>query len=73
MGSTMREYRCQTCENTDKECPGHFGHVELAKPVFHIGFMRTIIRVFRSVCVHCSRLKMDKVRVAPVTASHLIF
>lgn len=21
------------------ECPGHFGYIELAKPVFHVGMM----------------------------------
>ena len=24
------------------ECPGHFGHLELAKPMFHIGFLKTV-------------------------------
>ena len=25
------------CDENMSECPGHFGHIELAKPVFHIG------------------------------------
>ncbi len=38
------------------ECPGHFGHIELAKPCLHIGFMPTILKVLRCVCFHCSSL-----------------
>lgn len=38
------------------ECPGHFGHLELAKPVFHIGFLNKTIKVLRCVCFYCSKL-----------------
>ena len=37
LGSIDRAYRCATCEEGMHECPGHFGHIELAVPVFHIG------------------------------------
>ena len=37
LGSIDRAYRCATCEEGMAECPGHFGHIELAVPVFHIG------------------------------------
>ena len=39
-GSVDRASRCQTCAGNMTECPGHFGHIELAKPVFHIGNSR---------------------------------
>ena len=31
---------CQTCEKRIDECVGHFGHISLALPVFHGGFLR---------------------------------
>lgn len=37
LGTTDRGYRCATCEESMADCPGHFGHIELAVPVFHIG------------------------------------
>jgi len=37
MGTIDRNYKCQTCGEGMAECPGHFGHIELAKPVYHIG------------------------------------
>ncbi|KAF8793197.1 DNA-directed RNA polymerase II subunit RPB1 like protein [Argiope bruennichi] len=35
--------RCQTCAGNMATCPGHFGHIELAKPVFHVGFLKKIL------------------------------
>eukprot|EP00061_Rhincodon_typus_P018568 g47789.t1 len=41
------------------ECPGHFGHIELAKPVFHVGFLTKTMKVLRCVCFFCSKLLVD--------------
>eukprot|EP00029_Vermamoeba_vermiformis_P000981 TRINITY_DN1114_c0_g1_i1.p1 TRINITY_DN1114_c0_g1~~TRINITY_DN1114_c0_g1_i1.p1 ORF type:complete len:1749 (-),score=528.73 TRINITY_DN1114_c0_g1_i1:193-5355(-) len=56
MGTIAREYRCLTCEGDSNECPGHFGHIELVKPMFHIGFLPTVLKVLRCVCFSCSKL-----------------
>lgn len=37
LGSIDRAYRCGSCGENMTECPGHFGHIELAVPVFHVG------------------------------------
>ena len=29
---------CTTCGLNSLKCPGHFGHTELAEPVFHFGY-----------------------------------
>eukprot|EP00096_Caligus_rogercresseyi_P015669 TRINITY_DN813_c1_g1_i1.p1 TRINITY_DN813_c1_g1~~TRINITY_DN813_c1_g1_i1.p1 ORF type:complete len:1950 (-),score=566.84 TRINITY_DN813_c1_g1_i1:630-6479(-) len=55
-GVIDRSSRCQTCAGTMTECPGHFGHLELAKPVFHPGFLTKTIKVLRCVCFYCSKL-----------------
>ncbi|XP_055852491.1 DNA-directed RNA polymerase II subunit RPB1-like [Episyrphus balteatus] len=55
-GAIDRNSRCMTCTNDLIGCPGHFGHLELAKPVFHIGFMMKTIKILRCICFHCSRL-----------------
>jgi DNA-directed RNA polymerase beta' subunit len=34
MGVCDRNKKCKTCELTNTFCPGHYGHIELAKPVF---------------------------------------
>ena len=32
--------RCKTCGNKVDECPGHFGHIDLAMPVIHVGLVK---------------------------------
>lgn len=51
---------CATCENRAELCPGHFGHIELALPVYNIQFIDTIIKVLRCVCFRCSNLLVNK-------------
>ena len=36
--------------------PGYFGHVELAKPVFYIQYLNTLIKILRCVCIKCGKL-----------------
>ncbi|XP_076336415.1 RNA polymerase II subunit RpII215 [Tachypleus tridentatus] len=55
-GVIDRHSRCQTCAGNMTECPGHFGHIELAKPVFHVGFLTKTIKTLRCVCFYCSKL-----------------
>nr|CAI5868811.1 unnamed protein product [Callosobruchus analis] len=55
-GVIDRNSRCQTCAGNMTECPGHFGHIDLAKPVFHIGFITKTIKILRCVCFFCSKL-----------------
>ena len=55
-GVVDRQSRCQTCTGNMTECPGHFGHIELAKPVFHCGFLNRTVKLLRCVCYYCSKL-----------------
>ena len=36
--------------------PGYFGHLELARPVFYIQYLNTIIKILRCTCIKCSKL-----------------
>ncbi|KAG7904960.1 hypothetical protein KL907_003176 [Ogataea polymorpha] len=60
LGSIDRNFRCQTCSEDMQECPGHFGHIELAKPVFHIGFVSRIKKVCECVCMNCGKILLDE-------------
>eukprot|EP00842_Homolaphlyctis_polyrhiza_P004411 jgi/Hompol1/4971/HPOL_004068-RA len=59
LGTIDRNYKCQTCGENMTDCPGHFGHIELAKPVFHQGFLKIIKKVLECVCHYCGKLKVD--------------
>ncbi len=52
--------RCKTCGEKLKECMGHFGYIELARPVMHILFTKTILDFLRSTCKDCGRLLEDE-------------
>ncbi|KAF1745139.1 hypothetical protein MXB_4093 [Myxobolus squamalis] len=59
-GSVDRFSRCLTCAGDMNTCAGHFAHIELAKCVFHIGFLPFIMKTLRCVCFFCSRILIDK-------------
>ena len=42
------------------QTPGYFGHIELARPVFYIQYLNTIIKILRSICFKCSKLRICK-------------
>tara|TARA_B100000963_G_scaffold362043_1_gene402516 strand:- start:5630 stop:10126 length:4497 start_codon:yes stop_codon:yes gene_type:complete len=44
------------------ETPGYFGHIELAKPVYYIQYLNTLIKILRCVCIKCSKLKISKTK-----------
>uniref|UniRef100_A0A8R7ULY4 DNA-directed RNA polymerase II subunit RPB1 n=1 Tax=Triticum urartu TaxID=4572 RepID=A0A8R7ULY4_TRIUA len=60
LGTIDRRTKCETCMAGMAECPGHFGHLELAKPMFHIGFIKTVLSIMRCVCFNCSKILADE-------------
>ena len=50
--------RCRTCGNRVGNCPGHFGHIELARPIMHAGYAKVIHKVLRSICRECNRINL---------------
>jgi DNA-directed RNA polymerase II subunit RPB1 len=42
------------------QTPGYFGHIELARPIFYIQYLNTIIKILRCICFKCSKLLIDK-------------
>ena len=39
------------------ECPGHFGVIKLAEPVYHHGFLNRVKKVLETVCHNCGKIK----------------
>ncbi|KAG5497108.1 hypothetical protein GH5_01639 [Leishmania sp. Ghana 2012 LV757] len=59
MGTTDFEYSCETCGLKHPECPGHFGYVELAEPIFNINVFDVVLIALKCVCKYCGALLMD--------------
>jgi len=51
--------RCKTCGNRVGNCPGHFGHIELARPIMHEGYAKVIHKVLRAICRDCNRILLS--------------
>ena len=51
---------CRTDGYTYIDTPGYFGHIELARPVFHIQHLKEIMKIMKCVCFKCSRLLLNK-------------
>ena len=60
MGVTDTGKTCKTCGQKNIDCPGHFGHIKLAKPMYHYHFLGTLIKTLKCVCFRCSKLLVDK-------------
>ncbi|XP_055335459.1 DNA-directed RNA polymerase III subunit RPC1-like [Paramacrobiotus metropolitanus] len=56
MGVNLRAKKCGTCGKQMAECPGHFGHLQLYYPLFHMGYFKNVFQIMQSVCQSCSRV-----------------
>ncbi|MFH1257308.1 MAG: DNA-directed RNA polymerase subunit A' [Candidatus Micrarchaeota archaeon] len=59
--------KCKTCGGRMKSCSGHFGHIELVRPVIHVGFAKMVYQLLKATCSRCGKLlleidSLDKVR-----------
>jgi DNA-directed RNA polymerase subunit A' len=59
LGVIEPNLRCRTCGGRVNECPGHFGIIELAMPVIHVGYAKEIKRLLQSTCRACGRMLPD--------------
>ena len=61
LGTIDRNFKCNTCEENMTECPGHFGVIKLATPVYHYGFMTKVKKILETVCHNCGKIKATDV------------
>tara|TARA_Y100000034_G_scaffold77147_1_gene92684 strand:+ start:4132 stop:7584 length:3453 start_codon:yes stop_codon:yes gene_type:complete len=60
LGAIDPGVRCRTCGGRLKECLGHPGVIELARPVLHIKYLQIIDLVLRSTCEACGKVLLDE-------------
>ena len=66
MGTCDRRFRCSTCRHDVIKCPGHYGHMNLAWPMYHPGMIGTVLKTLRCVCFFCSKLLVRQSSVVGV-------
>ncbi len=57
---------CKTCGSKLKECVGHYGYIEFARPILHIRFIDVITTLLKCTCRDCSRVLIPKQKIASV-------
>eukprot|EP00850_Spirogloea_muscicola_P020239 SM000210S06753 [mRNA] locus=s210:232591:242196:- [translate_table: standard] len=61
LGTSDKRGECATCHGKLTDCPGHFGYIRLALPVYHIGYFKNVISIMQCICKTCSRLLLPEV------------
>ncbi|XP_019885205.1 DNA-directed RNA polymerase III subunit RPC1 isoform X2 [Camponotus floridanus] len=56
MGVSSNGTECTTCGKILQDCVGHFGYIDLALPIFHVGHFRSIIQILQMICKNCSHI-----------------
>ena len=60
MGVTDNHLEGSTCGLGTNYCVGHFGHMKLEEKVYHMGYLDTVTKILRCVCIRCSKLLVYK-------------
>ena len=53
LGITSRKGVCKTCNKTWKDCPGHWGYLDLGVSLYHPGWADIIYRTLKMYCLSC--------------------
>ncbi|MFH1586115.1 MAG: DNA-directed RNA polymerase subunit A' [archaeon] len=59
LGAIDPGVRCRTCGGRLKECLGHSGGIDLARPVIHLKYVPLIELGLRCFCPKCGKLALD--------------
>lgn len=60
LGVTDSDIDCATCGLNSLYCVGHFGHIDLAEAVFHMGYIDFVKKILSCICLKCSKLLVYK-------------
>ena len=55
--------RCKSCGGGINTCAGHFGHIELIRPVVHIGYVKMVLTLLKTTCKKCGRILLEPAQI----------
>lgn len=61
--SSDTDGNCITCDLSSKECPGHFGHIELNEPIIHPRYFKMVLSYLKCFCVKCYKMMINDEQV----------
>ena len=65
LGTVDRRVPCGSCGGNVRQCPGHWGSIRLARPIWHVAFVETGRKILNCVCYACSRLRVPSEQLPP--------
>ncbi|MFW5704779.1 MAG: DNA-directed RNA polymerase subunit A' [Nanoarchaeota archaeon] len=63
MGVIEPGLSCKTCGQSYKNCEGHFGYLELARPVLNVLYVNDILRILKMSCQECFRVLLTDEKI----------
>ncbi|KAH8887781.1 beta and beta-prime subunits of DNA dependent RNA-polymerase [Thozetella sp. PMI_491] len=60
LGTSSKTGKCSTCQLALNFCSGHFGHVRLPLPCFHIGYLKYIQMILQNICKDCAKVLLTE-------------
>ena len=63
MGTTDREIRCNTCLNFKRDCPGHFGTLNLNYPCKSPLYREEMLKWLKVICYNCGDLVLPPIKM----------
>src|SRR3989338_325344 len=63
--------RCRTCGGSVGDCQGHFGFLELTRPVIHVHYAKILFTLLKIFCRKCSRILVQEKDVAEIKEKRL--
>ena len=70
MGVADPGLRCKTCGQKMNRCPGHFGHIELVRPVIHSEYARYVEYFLNAFCPKCGKPLVSEQEFAEIIAEN---
>ena len=67
MGVIEPGLSCKTCGQSYKNCEGHFGHLELARPILNVNFIDEISLCLQTTCQDCHRVLVPEDKIPVMT------
>lgn len=58
LGVINPSLRCKTCGQKMKQCPGHFGSLEMVRPVIHPKFSNKLEELLHATCQECGKIAL---------------
>ncbi len=71
LGVSDKGRRCKTCGQTVERCVGHFGRLELVRPVIHVGFFKKVDLLLNTTCRSCGRILLSDAELDSIKAKNV--